>query len=69
MPPSTAPDVPEFDTWVGDDGRFYGRHKSTERVISAHTAGGLELAACAARIGITWTRAAAEPRFTTGDLR
>jgi hypothetical protein len=63
-----APEVAEFDTWIGDDGRFYGRHKSTGRQISADSEGGLNLAACAARMVITWQRAEQEARLTVGDL-
>jgi hypothetical protein len=66
---SVPPDVPEFDTWIGDDGRLRGRHRSTGREISAHSESGLHLAACAVRMVITWQRAEQEERFTTGDLR
>ncbi|WP_084961454.1 hypothetical protein [Thermoactinospora rubra] len=59
--PWYAPEVPEFETWVDDAGRLYGRHRCSGAVIEADTLDDLHAKAAVERIAHAW-KLAWDPR-------
>lgn len=50
-------DIPEFDVWQDETGRWHGRHKATGNEIAARSWLELEMMAAGVRIIATYRRA------------